>query len=65
MHTTFNSPCFFKYFTVPATFDHADVAKQVYERFNACLDSILVYGLSQANLTPAQLSELPLFLRWP
>ncbi|XP_062097333.1 uncharacterized protein LOC133803345 [Humulus lupulus] len=43
------------------TFDHADAAKQVYERFNACLDSILVSGLPQSNLTPVQLSELPLF----
>ncbi|EXB74926.1 hypothetical protein L484_018635 [Morus notabilis] len=43
------------------TFDHADAAKQVYERFNACLDSVLASGLPQANLTPAQLSDLPLF----
>lgn len=43
------------------TFDHADAAKQVYERFNVCLDSVLASGLPHANLTPAQLSQLPLF----
>lgn len=43
------------------TFDHAHATKQVYERFNACLDSILTSGLPRSNLTPAQLSNLPLF----
>uniref|UniRef100_A0A2N9ETZ6 DUF1350 domain-containing protein n=1 Tax=Fagus sylvatica TaxID=28930 RepID=A0A2N9ETZ6_FAGSY len=43
------------------TFDHAHAAKQVYERFHACLDSILTSGLPYANLTPAQLVDLPLF----
>ncbi|KAF4386318.1 hypothetical protein G4B88_003535 [Cannabis sativa] len=43
------------------TFDHADAAKQVYERFNTCLDSILATGLPNSNLTPAQISDLPLF----
>ncbi|KAF4375804.1 hypothetical protein F8388_014526 [Cannabis sativa] len=43
------------------TFDHADAAKQVYERFNTCLDSILATGLPNSNLTPTQISDLPLF----
>lgn len=43
------------------TFDHAHAAKQVYERFNSCLDSILISGLPHANLTPQQLVNLPLF----
>lgn len=43
------------------TFDHANAAKQVYERFNSCLDSILISGLPHANLTPQQLVNLPLF----
>ncbi|KAG2674472.1 hypothetical protein I3760_13G137500 [Carya illinoinensis] len=43
------------------TFDHAQAAAQVYERFNACLDSVLTSGLPHANLTPAQLADLPIF----
>lgn len=43
------------------TFDHANAAKQVYKRFNSCLDSILISGLPHANLTPQQLVNLPLF----
>lgn len=43
------------------TFDHANAAKQVYERFNSSLDSILISGLPHANLTPQQLVNLPLF----
>ena len=43
------------------TFDHANAAKQVYERFHSCLDSILISGLPHANLTPQQLVNLPLF----
>ncbi|XP_073224125.1 uncharacterized protein [Cicer arietinum] len=43
------------------TFDHSQAAKQVYERFHTCLDTILTYGLPQANLSPAQLVDLPLF----
>ncbi|XP_019448012.1 PREDICTED: uncharacterized protein LOC109351112 [Lupinus angustifolius] len=43
------------------TFDHTQAAKQVYERFNTCLDSLLTYGLPQANLSPSQLGDLPLF----
>ncbi|XVF35237.1 hypothetical protein REPUB_Repub18cG0128200 [Reevesia pubescens] len=43
------------------TFDHEQAAKQVYERFNACLDNILAFGFSDANLTPADIVNLPLF----
>ncbi|KAG4931401.1 hypothetical protein AAZX31_17G206900 [Glycine max] len=43
------------------TFDHSQAAKQVYERFQACLGTILTSGLPQANLSPAQLEDLPLF----
>ncbi|KAK7261007.1 hypothetical protein RIF29_27310 [Crotalaria pallida] len=43
------------------TFDHTQAAKQVYERFQTCLDSLLTSGLPQANLSPAQLEDLPLF----
>ncbi|KAL5559574.1 hypothetical protein UlMin_035785 [Ulmus minor] len=43
------------------TFDHSRAAKQVYERFNACLDSILSSGVPNTNLTSAQLADLPLF----
>ncbi|KAJ8767480.1 hypothetical protein K2173_017524 [Erythroxylum novogranatense] len=43
------------------TFDHAQASSQVYERFNACLDLILTSGLPDANLTPAQLDDLPIF----
>jgi len=43
------------------TFDHSQAAKQVYERFQTCLSTILTSGLPQANLSPAQLEDLPLF----
>ncbi|XP_057721657.1 uncharacterized protein LOC130935784 [Arachis stenosperma] len=43
------------------TFDHSQAAKLVYERFNTCLDTLLSSGLSQANLSPAQVQDLPLF----
>ncbi|KAK4274519.1 hypothetical protein QN277_017726 [Acacia crassicarpa] len=43
------------------TFDHAQATKQVHERFQACFDTILTSGLPEANLSPAQLGDLPLF----
>ncbi|KAK7383421.1 hypothetical protein VNO78_29100 [Psophocarpus tetragonolobus] len=43
------------------TFDHCEAAKQVYERFQACLGTILTSGLPQAKLLPSQLEDLPLF----
>lgn len=43
------------------TFNHEDAARQVYERFNACLDTLLSSGLPDAKLTPSQLAGLPIF----
>ncbi|GKV03720.1 hypothetical protein SLEP1_g15976 [Rubroshorea leprosula] len=43
------------------TFDHAQAANQVYERFNACYDKLLASGFSDANLTPADLVNLPVY----
>ncbi|XP_038899905.1 uncharacterized protein LOC120087095 [Benincasa hispida] len=43
------------------TFDHADAARQVFERFHACLDTILASGLADEDISPAQLLNLPLF----
>uniref|UniRef100_A0A5B6ZLU7 DUF1350 domain-containing protein n=1 Tax=Davidia involucrata TaxID=16924 RepID=A0A5B6ZLU7_DAVIN len=43
------------------TFDHAQATREVYERFNACLDVILTSGLPDANLTAAQLVQLPVY----
>lgn len=43
------------------TFDHSQAAKQVYERFQSCLGTILTSGLPEANLSPAQLEDLPLY----
>uniref|UniRef100_A0A2P2J311 DUF1350 domain-containing protein n=1 Tax=Rhizophora mucronata TaxID=61149 RepID=A0A2P2J311_RHIMU len=43
------------------TFDHAQAANQVYERFNSCLDLLLTSGLPDANITAAQLAGLPVF----
>lgn len=43
------------------TFDHSQAAAEVYERFNACLDVILTSGLPGANLTAAELVDLPLY----
>ncbi|KAK2398873.1 initiation factor 4F subunit [Trifolium repens] len=43
------------------TFDHSLAAKQVYDKFHTCLDTILTNGLPQANLLPAQLEDLPIF----
>ncbi|KMT10730.1 hypothetical protein BVRB_5g113880 [Beta vulgaris subsp. vulgaris] len=43
------------------TFNHEDAARQVYERFNACLDILLTSGLSDAKLDASQLVGLPIF----
>ncbi|EOY30099.1 Eukaryotic initiation factor 4F subunit p150 isoform 1 [Theobroma cacao] len=43
------------------TFDHEQAANQVYERFSACLDNFLAFGFPDANLTPADLVNLPIF----
>lgn len=43
------------------TFEHAKAANQVYERFNSCLDCVLSTGLPDANLTPDDLVNLPIY----
>ncbi|KAJ8621266.1 hypothetical protein MRB53_029795 [Persea americana] len=43
------------------TFNHAQAAKEVYERFNACLDMILTSGLPNADLNVGDLVQLPVF----
>lgn len=43
------------------TFDHEQAAKQVYQRFNSCLDAIVLSGVPNANLNPQDLSNLPVF----
>ncbi|KAI3995008.1 hypothetical protein MKX01_019822 [Papaver californicum] len=43
------------------TFDHSEAAKEVYERFNACLDTILASGIPDANLAARDLFDLPIF----
>lgn len=43
------------------TFDHAQAAKEVYERFNTCLDMILTSGLPNADLNVDDLVQLPVF----
>ena len=43
------------------TFDHEQAAKQVYERFNSCLDTIVSSGIPNSNLKPGDLADLPLF----
>lgn len=43
------------------TFDHEDAARQVYGRFNACLDTLLSSGLPEAGLASSQLAGLPVF----
>ncbi|KAH9305686.1 hypothetical protein KI387_010090 [Taxus chinensis] len=43
------------------TFDHAQAAKEVYNKFNSCMDILLASGLSSANLTPNNILELPVY----
>ncbi|CAA7041775.1 unnamed protein product [Microthlaspi erraticum] len=43
------------------TFDHEQAAKQVYERFNSCLDMIVSSGVPNSNLKPQDLAHLPVF----
>lgn len=43
------------------TFDHEQAAKQVYERFNSCLDMIVSSGVPNSNLNPRDLARLPVF----
>ncbi|KAL7174733.1 hypothetical protein ACSBR2_033885 [Camellia fascicularis] len=43
------------------TFDHAQAAREIYERFIACLDRISTSGLPSANLTATEFVHLPLY----
>lgn len=43
------------------TFDHAQVTKEIYERFHACLDSILVSGLPENGLSGVEIADLPFY----
>ncbi|XP_074314447.1 uncharacterized protein LOC141649662 [Silene latifolia] len=43
------------------TFNHEDATRQVYERFNACLDILLTSGLPEAGIQASQLVDLPVF----
>ena len=43
------------------TFDHAQAAREVYERFNSSLDTILTSGLPDAGLTASDVAGLPLY----
>ncbi|CAN4128325.1 unnamed protein product [Withania somnifera] len=43
------------------TFDHAQVTRQVFERFHACFDSILASGLLDVGLSAADIVDLPLY----
>lgn len=43
------------------TFDHAQAAREIHERFNACLDIILTSGLPDANLTAPELVHIPIY----
>ncbi|XP_052210823.1 uncharacterized protein LOC127813734 [Diospyros lotus] len=43
------------------TFDHAQAAREIYERFNACLDQFSRAGFPIANLTAADFDRLPVY----
>ncbi|KAL9243275.1 hypothetical protein vseg_017182 [Gypsophila vaccaria] len=43
------------------TFNHEDATRQVYERFNECLDILLTSGLPEAQIKASQLVNLPVF----
>uniref|UniRef100_A0A7N0UT91 Uncharacterized protein n=1 Tax=Kalanchoe fedtschenkoi TaxID=63787 RepID=A0A7N0UT91_KALFE len=43
------------------TFDHLQAAKEVYEKFNTCLDVLLVSGLPDYGLMAEEIAQLPLF----
>ncbi|GFZ08694.1 initiation factor 4F subunit [Actinidia rufa] len=43
------------------TFDHAQAAREIYERFNACFDRLSTCGLPSANLTATEFANLPLY----
>ncbi|GJT20440.1 alpha/beta hydrolase fold protein [Tanacetum coccineum] len=43
------------------TFDHSQVAREVFERFHSYLNSVLTYGLPSDDLLAAKLIDLPLY----
>ncbi|KAH6820414.1 initiation factor 4F subunit [Perilla frutescens var. hirtella] len=43
------------------TFDHEQVTREIYERFHACLDSILSAGLPEIGILAAEVAELPFY----
>ncbi|KAK4783376.1 hypothetical protein SAY86_007750 [Trapa natans] len=43
------------------TFDHAQAANEVFNKFNSCFDDILASGLPEDGLSAADLAGLPLF----
>ncbi|XP_058108737.1 uncharacterized protein LOC131251794 [Magnolia sinica] len=43
------------------TFDHAQAAREVYERFNDCMDMLLTSGLAYANIVSTDLIDLPVY----
>lgn len=43
------------------TFNHEQAAREIYERFNTCLDILLTSGLPDANLTSDELLHLPIY----
>ncbi|KAI7752973.1 hypothetical protein M8C21_026714 [Ambrosia artemisiifolia] len=43
------------------TFDHSQAAREVYERFHLCLNSILTSGLPDDGLLASELVDLPLY----
>ncbi|RZR75220.1 hypothetical protein BHM03_00052062 [Ensete ventricosum] len=43
------------------TFDHEKAAKEVYERFHCCMDSLFASGIPDAGITALDISSLPLY----
>ncbi|CAM8898091.1 unnamed protein product [Rhodiola kirilowii] len=43
------------------TFDHLQAAKEVYDKFNACLDALLVSGVPDYGLVTEEIVQLPIF----
>nr|XP_043628228.1 uncharacterized protein LOC122599734 [Erigeron canadensis] len=43
------------------TFDHSQATREVFERFNSCLSSLLTYGLPNDEILAAELADLPLY----
>lgn len=43
------------------TFDHEQVTKEIYERFHACLDSILSTGLPENGISAEEIADLPFY----